>query len=160
MKVIGIDPGLADTGIGIVHGSGAFVDGYSYGNISTSKDDLPGYRLNRIYSKIAELLTAEQPNLMVIEDVFSLKAYPRSGISLGQVTGVVLLAAHRTEVAVERVSVREVKQVITGNGNAGKKQLAEAVRRLLSHDGPIRPDHASDALSLAVVGLFRYDRLS
>ncbi|MDY6905195.1 MAG: crossover junction endodeoxyribonuclease RuvC [Thermodesulfobacteriota bacterium] len=160
IKIIGIDPGLADTGIGIIHGRDEAVAGYSYGHISTSKADPLPCRLDRIYSVITDLLASEKPDLMVLEDVFSLKAYPLSGITLGQVTGVILLAGQRAGISVVRIPVREVKQVMTGNGNAGKQQLAEAIRRILEHEGAIRPDHASDALALALVGMMRYDRLS
>ncbi len=159
IKVLGIDPGLADTGIGIISGRGHAIEAYSFGCISTSREDTLACRLNHIFSKLASLLETESPDVMVVEDVFSLPAYPASGITLGQVTGIALLAAYRAEVPVRRLSVREAKQIMTGHGNAGKKQLEASVRRLLKHDAPIRPDHASDALALAITGLFRYDRL-
>jgi crossover junction endodeoxyribonuclease RuvC len=101
------------------------------------------------------LLEDERPDLMVIEDIFSLPAYPRSAITLGKVTGVILLAACRTGLAVEEVSVREAKQVLTNNGNASKIQLEKAVRRALNHPEPIKPYHISDALALALIGLYR-----
>lgn len=159
IKVIGIDPGLADTGVGIVRGCDGRVSGYSFGSISTSKHDTLSCRLHRIFSSVRDLLQDEKPDIMVVEDVFSLKKYPLSGIVLGEVTGVVLLAGFQADVKAVQVPVREIKQVITGNGNAGKKQLGEAVRRFLNHDDPIRPDHASDALAMAIMGLLRYDRL-
>ncbi|MFZ5563431.1 MAG: crossover junction endodeoxyribonuclease RuvC [Thermodesulfobacteriota bacterium] len=160
IKVIGIDPGLADTGVGIVRGRDGRVSGYSFGSISTPKHDTLPCRLHQIFSGIQELLREEKPDLLMVEDVFFLKKYPVSGIVLGEVTGVVLLAGFQANVKAVQVPVREIKQVVTGNGNAGKKQLGEAVRRFLGHDGPISPDHASDALALAITGLLRYDRLS
>nr|MCU0600485.1 crossover junction endodeoxyribonuclease RuvC [Desulfobacterales bacterium] len=87
--------------------------------------------------------------------VFSLEKYPKSGIALGKVTGVILLAGCRGNVPVMEISVREAKRVLTGSGAAGKKQLEESVRRRLKHPERIKPDHASDALALAMVGLFR-----
>lgn len=160
IKVLGIDPGLADTGIGLLRGRGDVIEAYSFGCIRTEKNDPLAGRLDHIFSRLVSLLEAEHPDLVVVEDVFSLPAYPASGITLGQVTGIILLAAFRAGVPVRRISVREAKQVMTGSGNAGKQQLAAAVRRLLQHDEPIRPDHASDALALAITGLFRYDRIS
>jgi crossover junction endodeoxyribonuclease RuvC len=160
VKVIGIDPGLADTGVGIVKGCDGRVSGYSFGCIQTSKNDTLPCRLHRIFSNVQDLLRDEKPDVMVVEDVFFLKKYPVSGIVLGEVTGVILLAGFQENVKSVKVPVREIKQVVTGNGNAGKKQLGEAVSRFLGHDGPIRPDHASDALALAIMGLLRYDRLS
>ncbi|OQY55530.1 MAG: crossover junction endodeoxyribonuclease [Desulfobacteraceae bacterium 4572_88] len=156
MKVIGIDPGLAATGVGIVRGRGLKIDSYAFGSINTSKDLSMPARLNRIFSKLLLVLKDEKPDLMVVEDVFSLKAYPKSGITLGKVTGVILLAGHQVNVRVAEVQVREAKQVLTGNGNAGKAQLEKAVRHLLDLNTPIRPFHASDALALALIGLFRY----
>jgi crossover junction endodeoxyribonuclease RuvC len=155
-KVVGIDPGLAATGIGIVSGRGVAVAGYSFGCIQTSKSTCLSQRLDHIFSRLMQLFTTETPELVVVEDVFSLKEYPKSGICLGQVSGVVLLAAARTGLSAVQVPVREAKQALTGNGNASKAQLEAAVRRLLGHPSPIRPSHSADALGLAIIGLYRY----
>ena len=156
IKVIGIDPGLADTGIGIVRGSGLNIHGYAYGSISTSKEDPPACRLEQIYTKIRHVLADEKPDLMVIEDVFSLGKYPKSGIVLGKVCGVVLLAGTQSGVPLTEVPVRQAKQILTGNGSASKAQLERVVRNTLCAPAPIRPFHASDALGLALIGLFRF----
>ena len=157
IKVIGIDPGLADTGIGIVRGSGLTVHGYAYGTISTSKDDPAACRLERIYTKISHVLADERPDLMVLEDVFSLDKYPQSGILLGKVCGVLLLAGNQSGVPLIEVPVRQAKQILTGNGKASKEQLEQAVRQTLCAPTSIRPFHASDALGLALIGLFRHN---
>ncbi len=157
IKVIGIDPGLSATGVGIVKGTGIKVDGFSFGSIHTSKNlPLPS-RLDQIFSNLLRVLKDEKPDLMVVEDVFSVDKFPNAGITLGKVTGVVLLAGCRMEVPVIEVPVRESKQVLTGNGNASKFQLEKAVRSLLKLTTPIRPYHASDAMGLALLGLFRYN---
>ena len=155
MKIIGVDPGLAATGLGIVTGSGDKVLGCSYGSIHTSKDAALPQRLHRIYAKLAALVDHEKPDLIVIEEVFSLSRQPMSGITLGQVSGVVLLAGYQAGIPVMEIAVREAKQVLTGNGNASKSQLEMAVRRRLALVDPIRPYHASDALGLALIGLYR-----
>jgi crossover junction endodeoxyribonuclease RuvC len=157
VKVIGIDPGLADTGIGIVRGRGLAVHGYAYGTISTSKKQSVAYRLERIYSKISQVLAEEKPDLMVLEDVFSLEKFPQSGIVLGKVCGVLLLAGVQNGIVLSEVPVRQAKQILTGNGKATKVQLERAVRRSVCAPSPIRPFHASDALGLALIGLFRHD---
>jgi crossover junction endodeoxyribonuclease RuvC len=154
-KIIGIDPGVAATGIGIVNGKGLQVAGYSFGSIYTPKNISIAHRLDQIFSKLVLVLQKEKPDLMVVEDVFSLQKYPKSGINLGKVTGVILLAGCRASVPVDEISVRETKQILTGNGNASKAQLEKAVRRLLKKTDPIKPDHASDAIALALIGLFR-----
>lgn len=155
-KIIGIDPGLAETGIGIVRGKGLTIEGYAFGTIVTPPQlCLPG-RLERIYSQLSQVLKDESPDLMVVEDIFSLQKYPKSGIMLGKVTGVILLAGWQANVPVTQVPVREVKQILTGSGSAAKAQLEKAVRHVLKSEIPIKPSHASDAIALALIGLFRY----
>jgi len=155
MKIIGIDPGLANTGIGIVMGKRLKVANYSFGTIQTSNTIAVAQRLDQIFSRLILLLQEERPDFMVVEDVFSLSRFPKSGINLGKVVGVILLAGCRGNVPVVEISVREAKQILTGNGNASKAQLEKAVRHLLKAVDPIKPDHASDAVALALVGLFR-----
>ena len=156
VKIIGIDPGLSATGIGIIKGHGSKIDGYSFGSISTSTNSALPKRLDKIFSKLVQILSQEQPDLMVIEDVYSLKKYPKSGIMLGQVTGIVLLAGFQASVPSIEIPVREAKQILTGNGNANKAQLEKVVRHRLKHKEPIRPSHASDAIGMALIGLYRY----
>lgn len=155
IKIMGVDPGLAATGVGVVRGQGLRIEGYSFGCICTSSAVPLPERLERIFSRLHQLFSKETPDLVVVEDVFSLKEYPKSGISLGQVSGVVMVAAARSGIRCIAIPVREAKQVLTGNGNASKVQLESAVRRHLHHATPIRPYHASDALGLAIIGLFR-----
>ncbi len=155
ITVVGIDPGLAATGVGIVRGDGRRVTGYSFGSIQTSKNTTLPARLDKIFSKLLKLLKEERPDVMVVEDIFSLGRYPQSGITLGKVVGIVLLAACHSGVRCMEIPVREAKQVLTGNGNAGKEQLEEAVRHRLKHNTPIRPYHASDAIGLALIGFYR-----
>src|SRR5210317_1121903 len=109
IKIIGIDPGLSATGIGIVQGIGSKIKGYSFGSINTSKNNSLPDRLDHIFSKLLQILKDENPDVMVVEDVFSLEKYPKSGIMLGQVSGVVMLAGHRTGVSLMAVPVREAK---------------------------------------------------
>ena len=154
-KVVGIDPGLADTGFGIVQGSGSQLGDYRFGTIQTSKTDALPNRLEHIYSELSSLLKAEKPDLIVIEDIFSVKQYPKSGIVLGKVCGVILLACSQCGIGTMELPVKEVKRVLTGNGNARKDQTERAVRHFLKRETPIKPSHASDAIALALVGLMR-----
>lgn len=156
INIIGIDPGLSATGIGIIKGAGRRVKGYSYGCINTCKDKPLPARLEKIYSDIIHVLNDEKPDMMVVEDIFSLDKYPRSGINLGKVSGVILLAGYKADMPVIEIPVREAKQVLTGNGNAGKQQLEKTVRKILNLKSPIRPFHVSDALGLALIGLYRF----
>jgi crossover junction endodeoxyribonuclease RuvC len=155
-RVMGVDPGLAATGVGLVAGSGRRVTGFAYGDIRTRpRTPLPD-RLNRIYDGMTERLTEDAPDLLVVEAVFSLARHPASGLALGRVTGVILLAAGRSGVPVVELAAREAKQALTGHGGASKAELERAVRRTLRLSDPIRPDHASDALALALIGLRRH----
>jgi crossover junction endodeoxyribonuclease RuvC len=156
LKVIGIDPGLANTGFGIVEGNGPRIKGHAFGTIRTSKSEDLAFRLNHIFSELCSILTSEKPNLIVIEGVFSVKQYPKSGIALGQVCGAVLVAGAQCGVPTKEIPAREVKRVLTGNGNASKAQMERAVRHLLGRQRAISPSHASDAVALAVVGLLRH----
>jgi len=153
--IFGIDPGLAETGIGIVEGTGLTVDRYSFGSIRTPKSHSLPKRLNQIFSKLLLMLQDVKPDLMVVEDIFSLPRYPKSGLNLGKVIGVILLAGSHQHIPMVEVPVREAKQILTGNGNADKRQLEKAVRNALKLTAPIKPDHASDAVALALIGLYR-----
>ena len=159
MKIVGIDPGMAGTGIGVVQGSKKTISGYSFGSIATASSDPDPVRLHQIYSKAKAFLIDQSPDLVVIEDIYSLEKYPGSGIMLGKVSGVLLLAAFEAGARVREVAVREVKMVVCGNGGADKNQVERAVRHHLNHGEPIRPFHASDALGLALTGFYRYGRL-
>ena len=158
IKVVGIDPGLAGTGIGVVYGDGLHVAGYSFGSISTDKKDALCSRLERIYSKTVAFLKDQSPDVVILEDIFSLQKYPGSGISLGKVTGVLLLAACQSGAATDEISVREAKRVVSGSGSADKDQVERSVRHYLNHPDKIRPFHASDALALAIAGFHRYGK--
>ena len=160
VKIVGIDPGLAETGIGIVWGRPRAVAGFAHGIIRTPKTDHQAHRLNQIYDRILKTLKQEAPDLMLVEDIFSLGKYPKSGISLGKVSGVVLLAGAQAGVPSLEVQVREAKQVLTGNGNATKEQVEIAVRQHLNLKEPLRPLHVSDALALALIGLFRFQSMA
>ena len=156
IKVVGIDPGLAGTGIGVIEGNQRDVLGYSFGTIATKAKDPVHFRLHEIYSKILEFLCEQKPDFVIIEDIYSLEKYPESGIMLGKVSGVILLAVYQAGLNLEEIPVREVKKIISGNGSADKYQMERAIRNRLNHRDPIRPFHASDALGLALTGYYRY----
>ena len=128
----------------------------TYGTIKTTKQTPLPERLHHIFSRVLHILEEEKPDVMVVEDVFSLDRYPKSGITLGKVAGVILVAGCRMNVPVHEIPVREAKRILTGNGRASKVQLERAVRSFLGLTEPIKPDHASDAVGLAIIGLFRH----
>ena len=156
IKVIGIDPGLTHTGFGIVEGIGSRIGGFTFGTIRTPKAEALATRLDHIFSKLSSILHMERPDLMVLEDVFSLEQYPKASIALGKVCGVILLASAQCAVEAIELPAKEVKRILSGNGNATKTQVEKAVRHFLKRQTAISPSHASDALALALVGLFRH----
>ncbi|MDL1973769.1 MAG: crossover junction endodeoxyribonuclease RuvC [Deltaproteobacteria bacterium] len=161
MKVIGIDPGLASTGVAVVYGNPNRISGYSFGTIRTSKERPIASRLHHIFNEIQKIIHKELPDIIVIEDIFSLQKYPDSGITLGKVCGVLILSGYLNDVPTVEIPAKVAKQVLTGNGNATKNQVEKAVRHLLDRPTPIRPSHSADALSFAIIGLYRsQDRLN
>jgi len=155
ITVIGIDPGLASTGVGMVRGTSARIVSYAFQTITTSKNNPLPIRLQWIHSEIHNILEQQKPDRLIVEDIFSLRRYPKSGITLAKVTGVILLAASHYDVDITEIPVREAKKVLTGNGKASKQQLEKAVRHLIGRTEPITPNHASDALALSMIGIFR-----
>ncbi|MFH1076730.1 MAG: crossover junction endodeoxyribonuclease RuvC [Pseudomonadota bacterium] len=156
MKVIGVDPGLASTGVAIACGDINQITHYAYGTIRTPAGMHIAQRLCRIFNEFGQVLKQEQNvELIVIEDVFSLEKYPCSGITLGKVCGVIHLAGSLNSIPTIELPTKEVKKALTGNGNATKAQVEKSVRHILKATTPIRSAHAADALSLALVGLFR-----
>ena len=159
LTIVGIDPGLASTGVAVIQGANATIEKYSYGTIHTSPRQATPDRLYHIHTKLVAFFEAQMPDFIVVEDVFSLEKYPISGITLGKVSGVVMVAGCQMNIPVTEIPVRVAKQILTGSGSADKRQLEESVRRRLNHPSPIKPWHAADALALAMAGLYRWEKL-
>ncbi|MBI5845907.1 MAG: crossover junction endodeoxyribonuclease RuvC [Deltaproteobacteria bacterium] len=155
MIVMGIDPGLASTGLAVVTGDSLRVAAYSFGVVRTAASTATSLRLLHIFEEIRAAVEAKKPDLIVVEGVYTLSRHPKSSILLGKATGAIMAAGAFCGVSVEEVAVREAKKVLTGNGSATKEQLELAVRSRLGRTEAIRPSHASDALALALVGLYR-----
>lgn len=155
MKAIGIDPGLSMTGFGIVEsleGGGRACD---WGAIRTESNSPVPIRLKAIYEGIKNVLNKWNPGLLVMEEVFVLKQFPKAAIRLGEVRGVIYLAAQDMNIQVMEVKPTEVKSALTGSGRADKEQIKKAIKRILKIDVSINSSHASDALALALTGLSR-----
>ena len=155
MRAIGIDPGLAQTGFGIVENLARGGKACEWGTIRTEPDSPPARRLRIIYDEIRQLLETWKPDLLVLEDVFVLRQFPKAAIQLGEVRGVICLAAQEKNIPVLHVKVTEVKGALTGSGRADKTQMQKMVQRLLKIDRPLKSSHAGDALALALTGLSR-----
>lgn len=156
MIILGVDPGLAATGYGLVVSAGRKVTLIDAGCIKTSPRDESAVRLKIIYDGISSVIVQQSPELLILEDVFMKQAAPRAAISIGQVCGVLLLAASQHGCRVAEIAPRAVKQAITGSGSAEKSQIQRALYRLLGLDEQIKSDHTADALGLAYTGALRY----
>ena len=156
MIFLGIDPGLASTGYGVVEGKGHTAVIRDFGCIRTSAGQETTLRLAWIYDEVSRVLQQWKPVGMSVEDVFSAPRLPKAALTLGEVRGVVTLAAVKAGVSVMQLPARQVKQALTGSGAADKEQLERALRRITGWTEAIRPSHASDALAIALVGLSRW----
>ena len=155
VKAIGIDPGLAMTGFGVVEALSRGGKACDWGAIRTESDCPISLRLKIIYDGIKELLEKWRPDLLAMEQVFVLKQFPKAAIQLGEVRGVIFLAAQEKDIPVVEVRPTEVKSALTGSGRADKKQIERAIRQLLRIEGSLGSSHAGDALALALTGLSR-----
>lgn len=151
--VMGIDPGTATTGYGLVFEDENGVLGeIVHGVILTSPDQPSHQRLLVLYSEITRLLQVHQPAVCAVEKLF-FQRNVSTAIAVGQARGVILLAIAESGLDVFEYSPNEVKQAVSGYGSAGKKQVQEMVRVLLRLDEVPKPDDAADALAIAICHL-------
>jgi len=153
MLVIGIDPGTASTGYGLVRenedGSLTAVD---YGVISTPSNlDMPE-RLHQLFERLHEIILQHHPECGAVEKLF-FQRNVRTAISVGQARGVTLLALAQEKLPVGEYTPLEIKQAVVGYGNADKNQVQEMVKAILGLQQAPQPDDAADALAVAICHL-------
>lgn len=154
-RALGIDPGLAATGYAVI---GTLTKGgelCAFGSLKTSATHSIPERLQSIYACIDSLIKTWQPGIIILEDVYVLDRFPNAAIQLGEVRGVIYLAAQDNRIEVMKIRPTEIKSCLTGNGRATKEQVHSAVKRMLGIKQDIKPDHASDAAALALIALSR-----
>ena len=154
MIILGIDPGLTTTGFGGILCKSASPSLLTCGSIKTAPRDHMSKRLFQIHTDINTLIHSLRPDLVAVENAFSLVRYPRAGILLGGVLGIIYLSVFSHKVSLVELTPREIKKSLAGFGGAGKVQMRSAVQRLLNVDD-IRSSHASDALAAALTAYFR-----
>ena len=158
MTILGIDPGVASTGYGIIRcengGSYHLVD---YGVISTPPGQALELRLKTIFDGVERTLQKTGPDRAAVETVFYSKNL-KSLVQVSEAIGVVSLAVCRHGLALSRYTPLEVKQAISGNGRAGKGQIQRMVTGLLNLEKAPKPDHASDALAVALCEAFLHGK--
>jgi crossover junction endodeoxyribonuclease RuvC len=154
MIVLGIDPGTASTGYGVVHEVGSRLHVMAEGVIQTRPGIPLERRLTDIHERVGELLDAHQPDALAIEELY-FGANVRTAFAVGQARGVVLLAAGQRGIPARSYTPQQVKGAVCGNGRAAKEQVARMVARLLGLAAPPSPDHTTDALAVAICDLNR-----
>ena len=148
MIVLGIDPGTAALGYGIVERTGSRLREVDHGCLVTSPDLGLPERLLAIHALVDELLGLHQPHLIAVERLFFSRNV-QTAIAVGQARGVVLLAAAQHGTPVREATPNEVKSAITGYGAADKEQVQRMVQLVLGMTDLPRPDDAADALAIA-----------
>jgi crossover junction endodeoxyribonuclease RuvC len=149
MIVLGIDPGTASTGYGVVARRAGRLVALDGGVIETSARDAAEARLAAIHARVAELLDEHGPSCVALEDLY-FGSNARSAFAVGQARGVVMLAAGQRELPCSSYTPQQVKSAVCGTGRAGKDQVARMVQALLALPEPPTPDHAADALAVAI----------
>lgn len=154
-RALGIDPGLAQTGYAVIGCRDRGGELCDWGSVTTSARLKLPERLQRIYTEIRNLLSCWKPDVLALEDVYVYTVYPKAAIQLGEVRGVICLAAQDSGLPVHMIKPTEVKSCLTGNGRATKEQVQRSVQNILRRHEPIKPDHASDAAALALIAASR-----
>lgn len=149
MRVIGIDPGVAIVGFGVVDYELSRLKPIQYGCITTEAHVEPALRLQQIFHTAKQLLERYRPDVMAVEKLF-FNRNVTTALSVGQARGVLLLAAMECEVAIAEYTPLQVKQAIVGYGQAEKRQVQEMVRMFLKLKQIPKPDDAADALAIAI----------
>ena len=149
MKVLGIDPGTAACGYGIVQGNGGRLRATCHGSWHTPARQRLEQRLLTIFTGVQELIALHAPDAVALEESF-VGADARIALSVGQARGAVLVAASSAGVACAEYAPARVKQAVCGYGRADKEQVGKMVKAILALDEIPTPNHAADALAVAI----------
>ncbi|MBE6662071.1 MAG: crossover junction endodeoxyribonuclease RuvC [Ruminococcaceae bacterium] len=149
MRILGIDPGIAIVGWGVIEYSGNRFRTLGYGSLQTPSTMSTEQRLVEIYRGMGELIDAYQPDCMSIEELFW-NTNQTTGIRVSEARGVILLSAAQKGIDIFEYTPLQVKQAVVGYGRAEKKQIISMVTMLLGLEKPPKPDDTADALALAI----------
>lgn len=149
MIILGIDPGLATIGWGVISTDGVRHKALAYGSIETPAGVPTEKRLRQLYDELQAIIKKYQPEVMAVEELF-FNTNQTTGIRVAEARGVILLAAEQNGVRLAEYTPLQVKQSVVGYGRADKKQVITLVTMLLSLREPPKPDDTADALAIAV----------
>ncbi|OGY27952.1 MAG: crossover junction endodeoxyribonuclease RuvC [Candidatus Woykebacteria bacterium RIFCSPHIGHO2_12_FULL_43_10] len=155
MLILGIDPGTAATGWGLINNEkGIELELLDYGCFETPKEMEMPARLLMLYDKVSCFITERKPDLLVIEQLF-FGVNSTTAMSVGQARGVVLLTAARAGIQIKEYQGLAVKRLMTGYGRAKKKEVQEAVKNTLKLSEIPKPDDAADALGVIICHIYK-----
>jgi crossover junction endodeoxyribonuclease RuvC len=154
MIILGLDPGLASTGFGAIKCESTRPSIIKCGYIKTSPKEHISDRLCQIHMDVNHLIHTLQPDLIAVENVFSMIRYPKAGILLGGVLGIIYLAVAQNNVLMKEITPKEVKNSLVGHGGADKDQVRETVKKMLTVTD-VKSFHAADALAIALTAFYR-----
>lgn len=149
MIILGIDPGLANTGWGIIEQSGSRSRCVAYGCITTRADEQLAQRLSAIHDGIVSVIERYKPAECAVESVF-FGSNAKSAFATGQARGVALLATAASRIELAEYSPVQIKSVVVGSGTADKKQMQYMAKAILGLDHEPKPEHSADALAAAI----------
>ena len=149
MVILGIDPGLAHTGWGVVETRGTACRARAYGCVTTTASEPIDVRLGRICRTLADVIEKYGPTELAIESIY-FGENTKSAIATAQARGAAIVACSAAGLTVGEYTPMQIKQAVVGTGAADKHQVAYMVRSVLALDHEPRPDHAADALAAAV----------
>lgn len=149
MVILGIDPGLAHTGWGVVETRGSACRARAYGCVTTTAAEPIDVRLGRICRTLSEVIEKYGPTELAIESIY-FGENTKSAIATAQARGAAIVACSTAGLSVGEYTPMQIKQAVVGTGAADKHQVAYMVRSILALDHDPRPDHAADALAAAV----------
>lgn len=150
MRILGVDPGLQCTGYGLIEASGGTLRLIEGGVIRTDSRAPLSLRLRTLHDGLAGILREYEPGCVVVEELYTKYAHPRTAILMGHARGMALLAAGEHGVTVVGYPASLIKRALTGNGRATKAQVGRMVCQVLRLDQPPSPDDVTDALALAL----------
>lgn len=149
MVIMGVDPGLAHTGWGIVETRGSVCRARAYGCVTTTASQALAERLGKIFSELSGAIDRYGPTQLAIEQIF-FGENVRSAMATAQARGVAIVACSQAGLEVGEYTPMQIKQAVVGTGSADKRQVIYMVRNVLGLDHDPRPDHCADALACAV----------
>ncbi|MBD3281299.1 crossover junction endodeoxyribonuclease RuvC [Candidatus Uhrbacteria bacterium] len=151
MVILGIDPGFARTGLGVVSQQGSQLTHIWHSCIETPADQDFARRLQAVRNDVAEAIRRFKPSVAAVEHLF-FQSNVKTAIKVGMARGVILLALADANLPVIELTPNEIKQTVAGHGAADKNQIQLMIKRLLSLKASPKPDDAADALAIAIAG--------